>query len=186
MWVSWDYVQRQGKKWTCTNLKGDCWVNTTVCVLFTHSCSQCASRLKYVTRKSIGCANIMQRQVTVSSWRSASERASALTRGPRLPDERCTLIKREADAKSEQLSHGKTDHNRAPLCPLRFGLESLQTEEQRCPGSDLLQSRESETRKLLEGTEGAANGHPAARPSAASGRTPLSVSSRNLAGQKTL
>lgn len=54
--VSWDYVQRQGRKWTSTSLKGDCWVNKTVCFLFTHPCSLCASILKYVKRKIILCA----------------------------------------------------------------------------------------------------------------------------------
>lgn len=62
------------------NLKGDCWVNKTVCFLFTHSSSQCASTLKYVKRKAICWGKIIQLKVQISSWCVALVCASALTK----------------------------------------------------------------------------------------------------------
>lgn len=88
------------KKWTCRSLKGDCWVNKTVCFLFTHPCSLCASILKYVKRKTIRCAKIIQLPVTVSSWWSVSVHCSTLTSDLHSSlDESCVLIKGEINTK---------------------------------------------------------------------------------------
>lgn len=65
-----------------------------------HSCSQCASILKYVKRKTIRCAKIIQLQVTVASWWTASVHLSALTSDPYISlDESCILIKSETNTK---------------------------------------------------------------------------------------
>lgn len=89
------------KKWTCTNLKGDRWVNKTVCFLFADSRSQCASILKYVKRNHSQCKN----NSTASHHFQLVEclsvfKLSALTSDPYISlDESCLLIKGETNTK---------------------------------------------------------------------------------------
>lgn len=149
--VSWDYVQRQEKKWTCTNLKGDCWVNKTVCFLFTHSCSQCASILKYVKRKTIRCAKIIQLQVTISSCWSALSAFKCTNKWPiHLPMKVVSSLKEKQTQNRNNCHIAKQTTIDAMFSSVHFWLELSQTEKQHCPESHLLKSHENKTRKLLE------------------------------------